>query len=176
MVDRYVGEIRMTASPMVPEGWALCNGQTLQINENQLLFSLIGTIYGGDGVNTFQVPDMRGRVPIGNGTSKAGITYPIGQSGGTETVTLINANLPAHTHAVNAQSTPGTSNLTTNNVWAASSQTQFGTTGTVVAMSDKTISAEGGNAQGATLPHENMMPFKTLSFIIALSGLYPDFN
>lgn len=179
MVDRYVGEIRMIASPVVPEGWALCNGQTLQVNQNELLFALIGTVYGGDGVNTFNLPDMRGRVPVSNGTSKTGVNYPLGQTGGTETVTLTGPNLGAHTHAVKVQSTLGSLDAPTNAVWAGTTAAQFdkpGTPGTMVSMNAGTVSATGGNAQGGVSPHENMMPFQTLSFIIALTGLFPDLD
>jgi microcystin-dependent protein len=176
MVDRYVGEIRMTASPLVPEGWALCNGQTLQVNQYQLLFALIGTVYGGDGVNTFNLPDMRGRVPVSNGTSKTGINYPLGQTGGAETVTLTGPNLAVHTHAVKVQSALGSLGAPTDAVWAGTTVAQFDKPGTLVSMNAGTVSATGGNAQGGVSPHENMMPFQTLSFIIALTGLFPDFD
>lgn len=176
MSDYTVGEIRMFAGSYAPEDWALCDGQTLRINDYQLLYAVIGTTYGGDGVNDFKLPDMRGRVPIGMGTSTSGINYPIGQAGGTETVTLTGENLPAHTHAVNVQSAPGSVGVPTNAVWAAAPQAEFGTAGAMVSMSDKAISAEGGTVQGGVAPHDNMMPFKALSFIIALTGLYPDFD
>lgn len=176
MADCYVGEIRMTASPLVPRGWARCDGQILQVRDYQLLFTLIGAVYGGDGVNTFALPDMRGRTPVSIGASKYGSNYVLGQTGGTETVTLVSGNLPAHTHAVNVSSTAQTADAPTNAVWGATSLAQFGTPGTLVQMNPGATGPAGGTAQGGVAPHDNVMPFMTLSFIIALNGIFPDFD
>ena len=118
MSDQYLGEIRMFAGNYAPEGWAMCNGQLLMINQNEALFSLIGTTYGGDGQTTFALPDLQGRVPVHTGRNNVtGTVYPLGQKGGTETVTLVADQLPRHTHAVNAQSQAGTSSTPDNNYW-----------------------------------------------------------
>lgn len=169
MVECYVGEIRMFAGDYAPDGWAMCNGQLLQIAGNEALYSLIGNTYGGDGVSNFAMPDMRGRVPISAG-NQAGNIYVLGQAGGTETVTLTGDQMPKHTHPVNAQSVAGTATAPTNGVWAGTPAPAYETPGTaaLVPMNREAVSFVGGSQ-----PHENMMPFMTLNFIIALSGIYP---
>jgi len=173
MADCYVGEIRMFAGNYAPLGWEMCNGQLLQVAQYPALFSLIGTTYGGDGQSTFALPDMRGRVPVSMGTSKDGIHYPLGQAGGTETVTLTTAELGAHTHPVYAQSAAGSDPDASGKFWAGPTMTAYEKPGSdaLVAMSAQAVTAVGGN-----LPHENMMPFATLSFIIATKGIYPSTN
>ncbi|MFC0252218.1 phage tail protein [Massilia consociata] len=171
MSDHYVGEIRMFAGNYAPEGWAMCNGQVLPISGNEALFSLIGPIYGGDGQATFALPDMRGRVPISAGTAaRTGTSYILGQSAGTETVTLSSVELAPHTHPVNAQSVPGTVSTPTNGYWATVAVTAYERPGAppLSGMSARAISIEGGGQA-----HDNMMPYMTLTFIIALSGIYP---
>src|SRR5579884_624938 len=118
MGQPYVGEIRIGGWNFAPVNWAFCNGATLAISQNETLFNLIGTTYGGDGVNTFQLPDLQGRFPIHFGTSRFGSTYVIGQKAGVETVTLTTGQMPVHTHTPVASSGGGTSDLPTNNVWA----------------------------------------------------------
>src|SRR5690242_21043268 len=109
MAQPYVGEIRMFAGNFAPAGWAFCEGQLLPISENQTLFQLIGTTYGGDGQSTFALPDLRGRVPIHQGTDSAnGTSFAIGETGGVETVTLTTAQIPVHTHALAATNAAGT--------------------------------------------------------------------
>lgn len=170
MADCYVGEIRMFAGTYAPEGWEMCNGQLLPIAQYQTLFSLISTTYGGDGQTTFALPDLRGRVPISTGTSKAGIAYPLGQAAGTETVTLSTTELGAHTHPVYAQSAAGSDPNPNGKFWGGPTVTAYEKPGTsaLVSMSAHAITAVGGSQ-----PHENMMPFMTLSFIIATNGIYP---
>lgn len=168
MSDQYVGEIRMFAGTYAPQGWAMCDGQILQISENELLFSLLGTTYGGDGVTTFGVPDMRGRVPISMGSGGGG-NYVLGQQAGTETVTLLESQLPAHVHLPGAQSAVGDQALPTNNVWSSKRVFDQPAAGTsLVAMSTAAISSTGGSQ-----PHDNLMPYMVLTFIIATAGLYP---
>jgi len=168
MAEPFVGEIRMFAGTFAPSGWAMCDGQSVQISDNEVLFALIGTSFGGDGVNTFRLPDMRGRVPISAGNS-LGTNYAIGQTAGTETVTLTQAQMPAHTHTPNAQSAPGEQALPTDAVWSSKKVFEKPAAGTaLVSMNTNAISITGGN-----LPHENMMPFMALSFIIATAGFYP---
>lgn len=172
MVECYVGEIRMFAGDYAPEGWAMCDGQVIPINGNEALYSLIGNTYGGDGVSNFALPDMRGRVPISAG-AKAGNNYVLGQAGGTETVTLTADQMPKHTHAVNAQSVAGNLTPPTNGVWAATPVAAYEVPGASVLapMNREAVAAAGGSQA-----HENMMPFMTLNFVIALSGLYPTTN
>ncbi|WP_027864115.1 phage tail protein [Massilia alkalitolerans] len=173
MADCYVGEIRMFAGTYAPEGWEMCNGQLLPISGYEALYTLIGTTYGGDGQTTFGLPDLRGRVPVSTGVSKQGINYNLGQAGGTETVTLTTAEMGVHTHAVNANSAPGTDANAENRFWAGPTVTAYEKPGTaaLVAMKPNAISVAGGNQ-----PHENMMPFMALTFIIATNGIFPSFN
>lgn len=168
MSDQYLGEIRMFAGTYAPQGWALCNGQLLQIAEYEALYTLLGTTYGGDGRTTFGVPDMRGRVPVSMGNGGGG-NYPLGQKGGTETVTLLESQLPAHTHLPAAQSAPGDQALPTNNVWASKKVFEKPADDIpLVPMSAAAISSTGGNQ-----PHENLMPYLAVSFIIATVGIFP---
>jgi microcystin-dependent protein len=169
MSDPYVGEIRMFSGNFPPLGWALCDGSLLNISENDVLFQLMGTTYGGDGQSTFALPDLRGRLPLHAGTNPStNTTYPLGQMGGTETVTLTVQQLPAHTHAVGANSNTADSSTPLNNVWAASGAKSYTASSPNGTMNPAIISYQGGNQ-----PHDNMMPFLTISFIIALQGLYP---
>ena len=170
MSDCYIGEIRMFGGNFAPAGWALCDGSLIPISQNETLFALIGTTYGGDGVNTFALPDLRGRIPLHAGTNPStGTTFIKGQFSGSETVTLNSQELAVHTHGVQANSNTGDSATPQNNIWGLSDggkQYAAGTpTGT---MNPAALSAVGGNQ-----PHKNMMPFLTMSFIIATDGEYP---
>lgn len=162
MSEAYLGEIRMFAGNFAPQGWALCNGQLLSIAENEALYSLLGTTYGGNGQTTFALPDLQGRLPIHVNT-----TYPLGAKGGTENVTITLNQLPSHNHTVNASST-GTSTSAQNLVWSNASKNIFASSGTTINMNANSITVVGGN-----LPHNNLMPSTTLSFIISLWGTYP---
>ncbi|MFJ7951294.1 phage tail protein [Lysinibacillus sp. NPDC096418] len=166
-MDAYVGEIRMFAGNYAPQGWAFCNGQLLQIANNEVLFALIGTTYGGDGLTTFALPDFQGRVVLHQGTNpKTGTPFVMAKKGGAETVTLATTQLPAHTHRAVASSLEGTTSNPENAVWAKgmqySTQTPNGT------MNSTIISSKGSN-----FPHDNMMPFLSISYIIALEGIFP---
>lgn len=165
MSEAYVGEIRMFAGDYAPQGWALCNGQLLSILENEVLYALLGTTYGGDGRTTFGLPDLQGRIPIHTSSS-----IPLGTKAGTETVTLTTSQLPAHTHMANASSTVGAESSPSNAVWAPTTLENYsdGTGATPVSMNGAALSPVGGSQ-----PHENMMPSLTISFIIALVGIYP---
>lgn len=178
MSQPYIGEIRIFAGNFPPAGWAFCDGQLLSISENDTLFNLIGTTYGGDGQETFGVPDLRGRVPTHQG-SNGGQTYIIGEMAGVETVTLTTNQIPQHTHALIATATPAS-------VDKPSGQSIFadmGPTGvnlnafipydgtTQVTMSTASVTPVGGNQ-----PHENMQPYLGLNFIISLFGVYPSQN
>jgi len=171
MSDQYVGEIRVFGGNYAPEGWAMCNGQLLPINGNEALFSLIGQTYGGDGVTNFALPDLRGRLALHMGTGTTGSIYSMGQVGGSETVTLTSAQLPAHTHAAQAQSAQGTAASPSNAFWAGSTINQYANTAPDGVMDPAALGSAGGNQA-----HDNMMPYLTLTFIIALEGIYPDHN
>lgn len=165
MSDQYVGEIRMFSGNYAPEGWHYCDGTMLSIAGNEVLYALIGTTYGGDGVTTFQLPDLRGRVPI-----HVSSNHSLGQMAGSEQVTLTQSQLPAHTHAANANSdaADATSSLPEGHYWGYSSITNYQPANPNVTMNPAAISGTGNNQ-----PHNNMMPSMTTSFIIALVGTYP---
>lgn len=162
----YVGEIRMFAGNFAPAGWAFCNGQILPISENDVLFNLIGTTYGGDGQSTFALPNLQSRVPVHQGSG-----FTLAQAGGAESVTLTTTQIPAHSHVPMAFSGTGNQNSPGGGVWAASSPaTQFATPVNVpsLAMANGTLSAAGGSQ-----PHDNMVPFLVINFIISLFGIFP---
>jgi microcystin-dependent protein len=159
----YVGQITLFAGNFAPYGYATCDGQTLSISANEVLYNLIGTTYGGDGQSTFNLPDLRGRIPLHQGNS-----YGVGQLGGTETVTLTPAQLPAHNHVPAASTTPGNSPTPLGNCWAESAIDAYSSASPSVAMSVPAIGLTGGNG-----PHENRMPHLAILFVISLFGVYP---
>lgn len=162
----YVGEIRMFGGNFAPVGWAFCNGQVLPISENDVLFNLIGTTYGGDGVNTFALPNLQGRLPV----HQAG-GFTMGQAGGAETVTLTTGQIPSHPHTFMASPNPGAQTTPSGNLVAkivggsASAYTQD-TPSTPLA--PQSIQPSGNNQ-----PHDNMQPYLCISFIISLFGVFP---
>ncbi|GIP23438.1 phage tail protein [Paenibacillus sp. J22TS3] len=170
MSEPYLGEIRMFAGNFPPAGWAFCNGALLPISENEPLFALIGTTYGGNGVTTFALPDLSGRLPVHTGQSRVdGITYLLGQKAGVEAVTLTTNQLPRHSHPINANMSSGELVDPTNNVWGLSSSMKpYSSAAPTGSMSPSAI-RPAGNSQ----PHSNMMPYLPISFIIALNGVYP---
>ena len=168
----FIGEIRMFGGNFAPLGWALCAGQAIPIAQNDALYSLIGTTYGGDGVTTFNLPDLRGRVPVHQGTLAGGASYTIGQQAGAEQVTLTLAQTPIHTHAAQAQSANGTQAGPGNGVWATeldSNLTPFSVNQTPSGVMNSACLG----ATGASQPHDNVMPYLAIYFIIALEGIYP---
>lgn len=170
MSDQCLGEIRMFAGNYAPEGWAFCDGALLSINEHSTLYSLIGIAYGGDGHTTFALPDLRGRVPISAGPGTTGISYAVGQAGGSETVTLTVAELPAHTHVAQGNKDKGTQEGPKDGVWAnPNDKKQY-----LVGEPNQTMDAGSIASTGGGQPHNNMMPYLPLSFIIALVGNYPE--
>jgi microcystin-dependent protein len=171
MGQSFIGEIRMFGGNFAPAGWAFCSGQTMAIDQNTALYNLIGTTYGGDGVTTFNLPNLQSRVPIHAGTGSDGITYPLGQSAGVEQVTLTGQQLPIHNHAPLGQSGVGGQGPG-NGVWAASLANQIYTdVAPAVNMNPAIILPSGGSQ-----PHDNMMPFLVVSFIISLLGVFPSPN
>lgn len=168
-MDQYIGEIRMFGGNFPPQGWELCNGQLLPISQYDVLFSLLGTTYGGDGQTTFALPNLMGRLPLHRGRNpQTGTTYIQGQAAGTETVTLTTQNLPAHTHQAAAFSENGNASGPAGAVWAGSGLNQFSNTAPNAAMNAQSVQPAGGSQ-----PHDNMMPFLAYTFIIATEGLYP---
>ena len=177
MASPYVGEIRLFAGLFAPENWALCQGQLLQINTYQALYSLVGTTYGGDGRTTFGIPDLRGRLVIGTGTvTPTTSAYALGQTGGATSVTLTEAQLPAHTHGLLASTAAATATSPAGAVLADPSDQynsfiNYVSTGTMRVMADADLLADGGNQA-----HTNMMPSQPLNYMICLIGLYPSQN
>ena len=163
MSQPYIGEIRMAGFNFAPLDWAFCNGQVMPISQNETLFNLIGTTFGGDGVNTFALPDLQGRIPFHQGSSMI-----LGQVAGTETVTLTTNEIPAHSHTLAANSALGTQATPAGGFWAASSLEEYSTEPSAHAMAASTMTGTGGSQ-----PHDNMPPFLVVNFIIALFGIYP---
>jgi len=170
MSDQYLGEIRMVAFNYAPENWALCNGQLLSISQNEALFNLLGTTYGGDGVNTFALPNLQSRVPVHMGQGIGLSPYELGEMTGTENVTLLTNNLPAHNHLVNCSSSGGTAASPVGNFPAVES------TGTSLDYSTSAGSSMNAGMvanTGSSLPHPNIQPVCCVNFIIALNGIFP---
>ena len=168
MSDPYIGEIRMFGGNFAPAGWAFCHGQTLSIAENDVLFQLIGTTYGGDGQVTFNLPDLRGRIPVHMGTGTQGQTFQIGEMSGTEQVTLTVNQIPNHTHAVGASTSPGHIADPANAYVAADRDFAAYASGTPTPMAADAVGFAGGSQ-----PHDNMPPYLCVSFIISLFGIFP---
>ena len=170
--EPFIGEIRLFAGNFAPRGWAFCNGQLVPISEYPALYSILGTFYGGDGRATFALPDLRGRVPISAGQGPGLTNRRLGQRGGQENVTLGVAQMPAHTHQAVASNNPADAVSPAGNVWGATSRTRlYSPAGSPANMAPGAISQTGANAA-----HENMPPFVTLHYIIAIQGLYPSPN
>jgi microcystin-dependent protein len=169
MSSPYVGEIRLVGFTFAPVGWAFCQGQLLPISQYDVLFNLLGTTYGGDGVQTFALPDLRGRAPLHMGTG-GGATYVQGQMAGSESVTLTQQQIPSHTHSLQASNQPGNSGSPTNNYFAGLLN-HYATTGNFTSAALLTATNSGGNQA-----HENRMPFVAMNYIIALEGYYPSQN
>lgn len=166
MGQPYVGEIRMFGGSFPPNGWAFCDGGIIAISENDVLYTLIGTTYGGDGQETFGLPDLRGRLPVHQGPG-----FTIGQAAGTEQETLNTQQMPVHNHPALAQSQSGNQPGPGNGIWAASTLNQFSTNNGNTPMGNACLQPAGGSQ-----PHDNMMPFLVVSFIISLYGVFPTQN
>src|SRR5437660_6054054 len=169
MAQPYVGEIRMFAGNFAPAGWMFCSGQLLPISENETLFNLIGTTYGGDGQSTFALPNLQSRVPIHQGTGPDGSSYTLGEMTGTEQETLSVQQIPIHTHTLVGNSGNGTQANPANNVLASSTIVKAYAQETADAMMAASIVGPTGGSQ----PHENVQPFLCVNFIISLFGLFP---
>lgn len=169
MAQPYVGEIRMFAGNFAPVGWMFCEGQALAISENDTLFQLIGTTYGGDGQTTFNLPDLRGRLPVHQGTSSSGTTYQMGQTGGAEEVTLTVQQIPIHTHPmvvldhVGNQINPG----------GSLPGHSFNVTPYINATPAGSFNVAAISPAGGSQPHTNFQPYLCIDFIISLFGIFP---
>jgi microcystin-dependent protein len=170
MAQPYVGEIRMFAGTFAPAGWAFCEGQLIPISENDTLFTLLGTMYGGDGEETFGIPDLRGRIPIHNGQGPGlSQTYQQGEKAGVESVTLTAQQIPNHTHALVASGGNGSDGNPGGNFLASSTSiSAYAVFSPDTAMASNALTPAGGSQ-----PHENVMPFLCVNFIISLFGLFP---
>jgi microcystin-dependent protein len=164
MAEPFLSEIRIMSFGYAPRGWALCNGQLLPINQNQALFSLLGTTYGGDGRVNFALPDLRGRASMHVGSG-----HTLGERGGEQAHTLSIAELPTHTHVLSASPTAGNQPVVTGNVMASSAPNPvYGPPNNLVTLNPGTVTNVGGSQA-----HLNMQPFLTLNFCIALQGIFP---
>lgn len=167
MADPFVAEIRIFPFNFAPKGWAWCNGQLLPISQNTALFSLLGTYYGGDGKSTFALPNLEGSVPIHQGQGSGLSEYFLGQQGGSETVTLLNTEMPSHGHSLSASTSAGDTNL------ASAAFTGTGSAIYAPASALVPMSLQSLAPTGASFPHNNMMPYLTLNFNIAMQGVFP---
>jgi microcystin-dependent protein len=172
--DQFIGEIRIFPFNFAPYGWAMCNGQMVQISQNSALFSLIGTYYGGNGTSNFALPNLQGRVPVDYGQAPGLSPRDIGETGGFQTVTLNPNNTPGHTHTFNAGGTRANANAPSSTVALSRSDPGFlykqsASNPTLAALAPNVI----GGSPGSNQPHDNMMPYLTLTICIALIGVYP---
>jgi len=167
---QYLGEIRIVSFSFAPKGWALCNGQTMPINQNQALFSLLGTTFGGNGQTTFLLPDFRGRAPLHAGSQQGTPAYTPGQMTGEEQHTLTLSELPLHSHFAKASTASNTLGSPSGNFWATG-PAQYAASPINTAMAGNAIAPAGGSQ-----PHDNHSPYMVLNFIIALTGIFPSRN
>lgn len=169
MSEPFIAEIRIFAGNFAPRGWAFCNGQLLPVSQNTALFSLIGTTYGGDGRSTTALPNLEGRAPMHPGRGPGLTSRRLGERGGVETVTLTEAQMPSHTHTVRAANEIGELRGPAGHALArSSSATAYGPASNLVPLADQALPSAGGSQA-----HDNMQPYLTMNFIIALVGLYP---
>ena len=166
MGQPYLGEIKLISWNFPPKGWAFCNGQLLPINQNQALFSILQTFYGGDGRTTFALPDLRGRTGIHQGSG-----FTMGQKGGEESHTLVTGEMAQHNHGLLASDTQGNANTVQGNILAREVGIPYGANGSPTTLHPATVSNVGGGQ-----PHENRQPFLVVNFIICLAGIFPSQN
>lgn len=169
MADPFLGEIKLVPYNFAPRGWAYCSGQLMAISQNDALFALLGTTYGGDGQTTFGLPDLRGRAPI-----HISQTFPLGAVVGAETETLISNEMPSHTHQLHVTATAGTSSDPTGHFLAAANSKTLGKP--YADTTDGTMNAASVQITGSSVPHDNMQPFLVIGYVIALEGVFPSQN
>ena len=171
-MDPFVAEIRIFPFNFAPTGWAFCDGQILPLSQNTALFSLLGTTYGGNGMSNFALPDFQGRTPMHPGQGPGLSLHDLGETGGTETVSLLESEIPSHSHTLRGSSDVADNNLPTNEMLAKplgrGNNLFTATASPLVQMSDNALAPAGGDQ-----PHNNMQPYLTLSFCIALQGVFP---
>ena len=172
MSEPFLSEIQMFGFGFAPRGWATCDGQLLPISQNQALFSILGTIYGGDGRTTFALPELRGRVPIHKGTGTGLSTRTLGSKGGQENHMLTPAEMPSHTHTLMGSHTNATDNDAAGNLPAISEPDVYAPSGAASGMNSSAIASASGGGQS----HTNMQPFLAVFFCIALQGVFPSRN
>lgn len=170
MADPFVAEIRIFPFNFAPKGWAWCDGQLMPLSQNTALFSLLGTTYGGNGKSNFALPDLQGRAPMQPGQGPGLSLHSLGESAGSETVTLLESEIPAHSHALRANNSLGDTPVPTGNTLARYQNNAYQTTtnANLVSMAGQALPPAGGDA-----PHNNMMPYLTFYFCIALQGVFP---
>ena len=168
MSEPFLSEIKIVAFNYPPKGWAFCNGQFMPINQNQALFALLGTTYGGNGKSNFALPDLQGSAPLHPGQGQGLSLYDLGQQGGSETVTLLESEMPAHTHALRGVEDDA-SFLGPANMFLASGNQMY----TTAVANTTNLAPQALAPAGGSLPHNNMMPYLTLNFCIALQGVFP---
>src|SRR3954470_585297 len=169
MADPFVAEIRIFPFNFAPKGWAFCDGQLLPLSQNTALFSLLGTTYGGDGKSNFALPNMQGNAPMHPGQGPGLSLHDLGEVGGSQTVTLLESEIPAHTHSLQASNQVGTDRTPQGEVLARSAgMNLYKASGSIVMLADQAVTPAGGDQ-----PHNNMQPYLTLNFCIALQGVFP---
>jgi microcystin-dependent protein len=166
MSEPFLSEIKLVSFNFPPKGWALCNGQFLPINQNQALFSLLGTTYGGNGQTNFALPNLRGRVPIHFGGE-----HSLGEAAGSTSVTVNQQQMPQHVHLLQASGTDGDTPVPSDKVLALTPAKVYGPAVSVTSLNQASVTSVGGSQ-----PHNNMMPYLVLNFIIALQGIFPSRN
>ncbi|HEX9983021.1 MAG TPA: tail fiber protein [Thermoanaerobaculia bacterium] len=169
MAQPYIGEIRMFGGSFAPAGWAFCAGQQLPISQNDALYTLIGTTYGGDGQETFNLPDIQGRLPMHMGNGPDGVAYPLAQEAGVEEVTLTTQQIPLHNHALLGSTSPATETQPSAHVVATSGLVSYLT----IAQASVAMNANSITPVGGSQPHTNMQPYLCITFIISLFGIFP---
>ncbi|MBI4910063.1 MAG: phage tail protein [Acidobacteria bacterium] len=169
-MDPFVAEIRIFPFNFAPKGWAFCNGQIMPLSQNTALFSLLGTTYGGDGKSNFALPNMQGNVPMHPGQGPGLSLHDLGETGGSQTVSLLQSEMPSHNHSVGAQTVPlgGLGTPAGNTLSRPASGNLYSPSAPQIAMNENAIAPAGGGQ-----PHNNMQPYLTLNFCIALQGVYP---
>jgi microcystin-dependent protein len=176
MSQPFVGQVCSFGFNFAPIDWMQCNGQLLPISQYQVLYTLIGTAFGGDGINTFQLPNLQGRVPVNQGQGPGLSNYVMGQPSGTENITLTTAGIPSHTHSVATSNTPGTTNVPSSGVFLSDEGPGTPAVTTYTPGAPATQVALAGSAispSGSSQPHENRQPFLAVNFCISMFGIFP---